>query len=73
MMHVAWGVGIGSNWIGWLMREEIKELLDAPADHHLLTVLSFGYPAQRIGLGKKNRKTLGEVAYGERYGQHLDV
>ena len=73
MMLVAWGEGIGSNWVGWLKREEIKELLYAPADYHLLTVLSFGYPAQRIGLGKKNRKALGEITHAERYGEHLDV
>ena len=73
VMLVAWGEGIGSNWVGWLKREEIKELLDAPADYHLLTVLSFGYPAQRIGLGKKNRKALSEIAHTERYGKVLKV
>ena len=73
MMLVAWGEGIGSNWVGWLKREEIKELLDAPADCHLLTVLSFGYPAQGIGLGKKNRKALSEIAHAERYGKHLEA
>jgi nitroreductase len=69
MMLVAWGEGIGSNWVGWLKREEIKGLLGAPADHHLLTVLSFGYPARKIGLGKKNRKALHEIAHTERYGK----
>ena len=73
MMLVAWGAGIGSNWVGWLKREEIKDLLDAPADYHLLTVLSFGHPTQRIGLGKKNRKALSEIAHAERYGKHLEV
>ncbi len=71
MMLVAWGEGIGSNWVGWLKREEITDLLGAPADHYLLTVLSFGYPVQRIGLGKKNRKALQEIAHAERYGKHL--
>ena len=73
MMLVAWEEGIGSNWVGWLKGEEIKELLGVPADYHLLTVLSFGYPAQRIGLGKKNRKALNEIAYTERYGKHLEA
>lgn len=73
MMLVAWGESIGSNWVGWLKREEIKELLGAPADHYLLTVLPFGYPAHRIGLGKKNRKALSEIAYAERYGKHFEV
>jgi hypothetical protein len=36
-------------------------------------VLSFGYPAQRIGLGKKNRKALSEITHAERYGEGLDV
>jgi nitroreductase len=73
MMLVAWGEGIGSNWVGWLKREEIKELLGAPVDHYLLTVLPFGYSAHKIGLGKKNRKALGEIAYTERYGKHFEV
>ena len=72
MMLVAWGEGVGSNWVGWLKREEIKALLDAPAGYHLLTVLSFGYPSQRIGLGKKTRKALREIVHAERYGQHLE-
>lgn len=71
MMLVAWGEGIGSNWVGWLKREEIKALLGVPTDHYLLTVLSFGYPARRIGLGNKNRKALQEIAHTERYGKHL--
>ncbi len=73
MMLVAWGEGVGSNWVGWLKREEIKELLNAPADYYLLTVLPFGYPAQRIGLGKKSRRALSEIAHAERYGQYLEV
>lgn len=73
MMLVAWGEGIGSNWVGWLKRDEIKELLDAPAENHLLTVLSFGYPAREIGFGKKNRKALSEIAHPERYGRTLEV
>lgn len=73
MMLVAWGEGIGSNWVGWLKREEIMELLGAPANHYLLTVLPFGYPTHKISLGKKNRKALSEIAYAERFGKHFEV
>lgn len=73
MMLVAWNEDIGSDWVGWLKSEEIKGLLGTPVDYHLLTVLSFGYPAQRIGKGKKNRKALSEIVHAERYGSILEV
>ena len=72
MMLVAWGEGVGSNWVGRLERDTIKHLLDMPDDFYLLTVVPFGYPARKIGLGKKDRKPLLEVAHAERYGQPIE-
>lgn len=68
MMLVAWGEGIGSNWVGNVNKPEIKQLLGVPADKMILTVIPFGYPAEKLGAGKKNRKPLSEVAHAERYG-----
>lgn len=69
MMLVAWGEGIGSNWVGNMNKPEVKALLHIPDDRLVLTVIPFGYPAEKIGAGKKNRKPLGEVAHAERYGE----
>ena len=42
-----------------------------PARLDVLAILPFGYPADRIGRGKKNRKPLRAIAHRERYGQPL--
>jgi nitroreductase len=73
MMLVAWGEGIGSNWVGNMNKPEVKQLLGVPDDKLILVVIPFGYPAERVGLGKKQRKPLGEVAHAERYGVPFDV
>jgi hypothetical protein len=31
-------------------------------------VVPFGYPAKKLGKGKKNRKPIGEVVHRERFG-----
>jgi nitroreductase len=68
MMLVAWGEGIGSNWVGNMNKPEVKTLLGVPDDKMILVVIPFGYPAEKIGAGKKNRKALSEVAHAEKYG-----
>jgi len=68
MMLVAWGEGIGSNWVGGMNKSEVKELLAIPADKMVVVVIPFGYPAKKLGAGKKNRKSLAEVAHSEQFG-----
>lgn len=69
MMLAAWGEGVGSNWVGFRGMDEVKALLDIPAEMDVLALLPFGYPAQEVGQGKKKRKSLAEVAHSERFGQ----
>lgn len=69
MMLTAWSEGVGSNWIGFGGLDEIHDFLVIPAELDLLAVVSFGYPVEAVGRGKKNRKPLGEIAFRERYGQ----
>jgi len=38
----------------------------------VLAILPFGYPVRAVGRGKKQRKTLSEVAHLERFGRPLD-
>jgi hypothetical protein len=35
----------------------------------IVVVIPFGYPAKKVGGGKKVRKPLAEVAHDERFGQ----
>jgi nitroreductase len=72
MLLTAWADGVGSNWVGFGGLEAVKALLDIPAALEVLAILPFGYPAQAVGRGKKQRKALREVAHLERYGHPLE-
>lgn len=55
--------------VGFGGREQVNALLGIPAGLDVLATLPFGYPADRIGRGKKPRKPLRAIAHRERYGQ----
>src|SRR6185503_13703606 len=68
MVLTAWEAGVGSNWVGVAQAAEVKALLGVPETVNLVAVLPFGYPTQKLGLGKKDRKPLGEIAHRGRFG-----
>jgi nitroreductase len=68
MMLTAWAEGVGSNWAGFGGLEAVAELLALPAEFDVLAVVPFGYPAGPVGRGIKRRKSLGEIAHRERFG-----
>jgi nitroreductase len=68
MLLVAWGDGVGSNWTGFGRLDGVRKKVGLPDGYEVLAVLPFGYPKRKIGLGKKKRKPLAEVASAERYG-----
>ena len=72
MLLVAWSEGIGSNWVGFGGLEKVNALLGIPGELDVLAILPFGYPADRIGRGRKNRKPLRAIAHRERYGQPFE-
>lgn len=72
MMLAGWAEGIGSNWVGFGALEKVNALLGIPPELDVLAILPFGYPADRIGRGKKKRKPLRAVAHRERYGQPFE-
>ncbi|MCS7220103.1 MAG: nitroreductase family protein [Anaerolineae bacterium] len=69
MILTAWSEGVGSNWVGFLNMAEVKALLSIPDHLDVLAIVSFGYPAQAVGRGRKQRKPLSEIAHRERFGQ----
>ena len=69
MVLTAWAAGVGSNWVGFSELGAVRALLGIPDTLDVLAILPFGYPADAIGQGKKERKPLGDVASRERFGQ----
>jgi nitroreductase len=69
MMLTAWMEGLGSNWVGFGGLDAIKPLLGIPAGVDVFAVIPVGYPKNKVGQGKKQRKPLSEVAYREQWGQ----
>ena len=72
MLLTAWADGVGSNWVGFGGLESVNAVLDIPAGLDVLAILPFGYPARAVGRGKKQRKSLREVAHLERYGRPFE-
>ena len=72
MLLVAWSEGVGSNWVGFGGLDKVNALLEIPAELDALAILPFGYPADKIGRGKKSRKPLRAIAHRERYGQPFE-
>lgn len=74
MLLTAWADGVGSNWVGFSGGglDPIKPLFHIPDTFDVLAVLPFGYPAQAVGRGKKQRKPLSEVVSREVYGQSFE-
>lgn len=68
MILVAWGDGVGSNWTGFRELDGVRKKVGLPDKYEVLAVVPFGYPKRKIGLGKKKRKPLAEVASAERFG-----
>jgi nitroreductase len=71
MILVAWADGVGSNWTGFGGLEEVRQWAGLPDTFDVLAVVPFGYPKRTLGLGKKKRKPLDEIASAERHGNPL--
>jgi nitroreductase len=69
MILTAWSEGVGSNWAGFLNLDGVPALVDLPAEYEVLAVVPFGYPAVARDKGRKNRKSLAEVAHRGRFAQ----
>jgi len=70
LMLAALAHGVGSS-IGWFKgggRDQVKQLLDIPAERLVRTVISFGYPTEAAARRGRRRKPLNEIVYQERYG-----
>ena len=59
MVIAAWGLGIGSCWIGDFKEAEVKSLLNIPEDRKVIALVAFGYPAEKIE--SRQKKPIDEI------------
>jgi nitroreductase len=71
MILVAWADGVGSNWTGFGGLEGVRKKVGLTDRYDVFAVLPFGYPRRKVGLGKKKRKPLAEVASSEHFGNDV--
>lgn len=71
MILTAWSEGVASNWTGFTGMDEAAAILEIPDEYDVVAVVPFGYPARRLGKGRKRRKPLAEVASRDRFGRPL--
>jgi len=72
MQIAAWNFGVASRIYTGLDVAKMRRDYAIPANLEISVVVGFGYPAKRITGKKKNRKSLEEIAYLEKYGNNLD-
>jgi nitroreductase len=70
MLIAAWGLGLGSSYIGGIDREKALVVLKAPSQYYLASIIPFGYPTKKLK-GKKSRKPLSELTSHNFYGNKL--
>ncbi len=70
MILQAWSLGIGSCWLGEILKnkDKVAELLKAPESYELMCVLALGYPDESP---KSTRFDIEELAYLNYYGNRL--
>jgi nitroreductase len=73
MILTAWAEGVGSNWVGFTgMLGSVKPVLGIPDEIDVMAIIPFGYPAQAVGKGKKQRKPASKVVSRNRFGQSFE-
>jgi nitroreductase len=73
MILTAWADGVGSNWVGFIgLLDGVKPVLGIPDEIDIFAIIPFGYPAQAVGKGKKQRKPTSKVVSRNRFGQPFE-
>ena len=67
----AWSFGVASRIYTGFNREALESDFGIPKNLEPSVIMGFGYPTKKI-LGKKKRKSMGEVAYIDRFGNPLN-
>jgi len=72
MQVAAWNFGIASRIYTGFDASKMRKDFSIPTNLETTIVIGFGYPAKKITGKKKNRKSLEEIVYLEKYGNNLE-
>ena len=75
MALAAYSLGLNTSWIGVYDREnqknsaefKVKEILEVPKNHRVIALLPLGHVKNEVP--KKDRKTLRQIVYREKFGK----
>jgi nitroreductase len=70
MATAAWGLGLGTCWVGNFDAQKIGQLLGIPEEWAIFTILPFGYPDSANPPQSRPLKSRDEVVHYERWGNH---
>jgi nitroreductase len=71
MQLAAWNYGVGSGLFTGIKQEQLKSDFEIPNDLNPTVIAGFGYPARKIMGKRKNRLSLHELVYHEKYGNPM--
>ncbi|MCD6481054.1 MAG: nitroreductase family protein [Thermoplasmata archaeon] len=70
MEHIALAAaekGIGTCWIGAFYQDRVKRILGVPDECMVVALMPLGYPVDALVEEEKDRKSMDEIVYWERY------
>ena len=71
MQLAAWNYGVGSGLFTGIKQEQLKSDFGIPNELSPTVIASFGYPAKKLMGKRKNRLSLHELVYYEKYGNPI--
>lgn len=71
MVLKATELGLGTCWVGWIHEENIRRILEIPANVRVLAMLAIGYAKDEARPARK-RKPLGSMVFRERWNDPID-
>jgi len=72
MQIAAWNYGIASGIFTGMEKAKLKKDFGIPDELDPTVVIAFGFPADKITGKKKNRKSISEIAFLDKYGNKLE-
>jgi nitroreductase len=68
MQLVAWSEGVGSGLFTGIRDEKMRTDFNIPEDLDIAVIVGFGYPSRKLTGMKKNRMSMNNILYHQRYG-----